>query len=121
MPDQPEVTIEQYRPLIESQLKRWEGEDVPMPSRVDFREGEQGRWVGMMNPVGTILVNIVHRGYPDSYCQVQMSPDASGEYNTWFLHGGPEEGHIPERVVEDLFVGQVLPKVEEYIQSRTIM
>lgn len=85
--------------------------DAEVPDR-DFYKGEIARWKTMMTPAMVVVSNLVHRDYPDSYCQIQMSPSPDGNIHVFFVHAGKEvESDIPEGLVEEIFLFEMGPQI----------
>lgn len=94
-------------------------DNLKMPDRV-FSEDQDAKWETTMTPAMVVIANLVHRDYPDTFCQVQMSPDPRGRMNVMFLHAGEIEDHMPEDLVEDIFIQHMAPQIIEQIRNAPI-
>ncbi len=93
---------------------------VAMPER-NFAENEYGKWVGSTTEAGVILVNIVHRDYPDAVCQVQLIPgEDGGRIDTFFQHLSPSENYIPDHVAEEMFLKDALPQILQSFNQKPL-
>ncbi len=99
-----EIVPDTYKPLRKEEVGIVE--DLPMPQR-EFRKGKKEAWMTTINPEGTIIVNFVHKDYPDVFCQIQCSRDEKGCPQVYFAHVGPLDKHISYEIVEN-FARKVL-------------
>ncbi len=93
-----EIVPDTYKPLGEGEVGLVEG--LPMPQR-EFLKGKKEAWMTTINPEGTIIINFVHKDYPEVFCQIQCSRDEKGCSQVYFAHVGPLEKHIPYELVEE--------------------
>lgn len=61
-----------------------------------------------------VVINLVHKQYPDAVCQIQLFPSPEGVH-TFFCHMSPSKKYIPDVLAEEIgvpIIGVVLEQVE---------
>lgn len=111
---------DQYKPTEWAQIVYLEGPAVP---KREFEEKETGKWSASMTLQGVIVVNMIHKDYPHTVCQIQCTPDDTGtNYHAFIVHWPPIEGdhtgvHIPEELAEEMFF-EAFPQVMSQLQEK---
>lgn len=104
--------VNQYRPLNDEDVVSIGG--LPIPERA-FRPGEDVAWSGSINLAGTVFINVIHRDYPDAFCQIQCVQDDKGVWHVFFAHISPSNHHLPDELAEAL-VPEIFPRAMEQLQ-----
>lgn len=88
-----------------------EGDGMPVPKHENLQPEEVSFWLSVTNQARTIAIaNLIHRDYPNTYCQVQISRFGKN-LHVFMLHGGPREAHIPEEIVNQIFLEHMAPQL----------
>jgi hypothetical protein len=107
-----EVNPENYKP---TSLQEVEFVPSPLPERV-FEGGLFCHYQPAAFPSGLIVINMIHKDYPDAVCQVQMVP-AGGNYGVFFYHGSPTKEYIPDDLAEELAINHAIPHTMREIDN----
>lgn len=108
----PSVDPENYKP---TSLQEVVFISSPIPER-EFEDGLYCHYQPASFQSGLIVINIIHKDYPDAVCQVQMVPEG-GRYGVFFYHGSPTEKYIPDELAEDLALKHAIPHTMEEIDK----
>jgi hypothetical protein len=112
-----EVPFDSYSPKDWSDVVLFENSDIPIPKHEDLKPGEAAKWITVMNAQGTLITNMIHRKFPEAYCQIQMSLSLEG-LHTFMLHQGPREKHVKEEIVDNIFLTSIAPQLIKIVQDR---
>ena len=114
---QPTVDLSTYNPTNWDECVYIQ---TPIPERT-FTEDEQAKYIAAQTERGVIIVNIVHRDYPNADLQVQLSPQLTPEgvqLHTFFRHVCPSGDHIPDPLAEDLLINHFLTQIMEQFDNK---
>lgn len=89
--------------------------EAPVPPR-EFNPSEGARWSASLTPTGVIVINLVHKRYPDAVCQVQCAQDEGEQWHMFFYHLSETYDFIPDEMAEVLAL-EVFPQVMESLQE----
>lgn len=113
------INFNDYNPIDWKDVVMLIGKGIPVPKHEDMIQGQSSVWHTIMNINGTIVSNLKHRDYPDTYCQVQISFDDNSQAHVFMQHHGPLEKHIPEELVDTIFINDMFPQIMSKLNEKT--
>ncbi|MFH0863987.1 MAG: hypothetical protein V1858_02790 [Candidatus Gottesmanbacteria bacterium] len=111
------ISLNEYNPLDWPDVYLLVGEDIPVPKHKDLKPNQISVWETVMLKSGTIICNFIHRSFPNTYCQIQLSPDKIGQHHVFMQHFGPREAHITEELVDQIFLDNIAPQIKDELEK----